>query len=157
IRRHFYGPHPRPFTPPSNTGDGLMMATELGAATALMDQSMINPCISVPGETHDSAPLYRMVNEQIAKPHSIVVNEQGRRFANDASYFALVEGWMSLDVRRRRFYNLPSWWIMDSRYRRQYGLPMVPPDAPVPDWIGRGQTIADLADQIGVERDGLVD
>ena len=35
---------------------------------------------------------------ELAKPHGIVVNRAGRRFANESAYYCLGEGWLELGM-----------------------------------------------------------
>jgi hypothetical protein len=40
----------------------------------------------------DGAPLYRLFGPSLSKPHSMLVNRQGRRFANESSYYCVTQG-----------------------------------------------------------------
>lgn len=106
-----------PHTPPSNEGDGQAMAEEVGAAMALMDESIRVPSVRVPGRIHEGRELYRLLFRELALPHSIVVNRDGRRFANETFFQDVARTWVS-EPR-----NLPSFLIFDDRYRERYGLP----------------------------------
>ena len=75
-----------PQTPPTADGDGHVMGAELGAAFALMDQTTLIPAIQVPGEDNDGQPLYRVFFQELARPHSMVVNRTGKRFANETFF-----------------------------------------------------------------------
>ncbi|HSV78745.1 MAG TPA: FAD-binding protein [Ramlibacter sp.] len=154
-RRHLPGPHLVPQTPPSNTGDGHLMAMQLGAATALMDKAVFHPAIHIPGELQDGRPLYRMFNAELSKPHSILVNRTGRRFTSEAAYFAVCEAWNAIDHRLRSWRNLPCYLVMDARYRAKYGLPGVGAEDPIPDWIHQAATLESLAARLGVDAAGL--
>lgn len=157
-RRYLPGPPAMPQTPPSNTGDGVRMAMRLGAATALMDQALWHPAIAIPGDTHDTGePLYRMVNAELGKPHCVVVNRAGRRFASEAAYYAISDAWFQLDQRSRRYMNVPSYFVCDARYRRGYGLPGVQGHEPTPDWITRADTLEQLAAALEIDSSGLLD
>jgi 3-oxosteroid 1-dehydrogenase len=146
----------RALTPPSLTGDGHVMAQRLGAATALMDQCMLNTGIHIPGETHDGAPLYRLFDPSLSKPHSMLVNRQGRRFANESSYYCVTQGLLEFYPRVRRYDNLPAWHISDRTFREHYGLPTVGPDDPVPEWITSADTLEELAEKLGIDAVGLL-
>ena len=138
---HRYLPVPEvhPFTPPVNSGDGHIMGMQIGAATALMDQSQWDPTIQIPGETHDGEPLYLMFLEPLSRPHSMVVNRSGRRFANESSHFCFTDEWMRFDSRTRRYMNFPAYIVVDSQYRRKYGLAEGPPGGSGPDMDRSGR------------------
>jgi 3-oxosteroid 1-dehydrogenase len=156
-KRYLYGASAiKALTPHSLTGDGLIMAQKLGAATALMDQCMLNIGTRIPGEEHpDGGELYRIYDAELAKPHGIVVNRAGRRFANESAYYCLGEGWLEFDPRVREFENLPSYTVVDQQFRRKYGLPRVGIDDPVPDWIVTADTLEELALARGIDPQGL--
>jgi 3-oxosteroid 1-dehydrogenase len=144
-----------PFTPPVNSGDGHIMGMQIGAATALMDQAQWDPTIQIPGETHDGETLYLMFLEPLSRPHSMVVNRTGRRFANESSHFCFTDDWMRYDSRTRQLPNFPAYFIADSQYRAKYGLPKVPADGPVPSWIVQGDSLEELAKNLSIDADGF--
>lgn len=154
-RRYLPGPTTYPQTPPSNTGDGHVMAMSLGAGTALMDKAVLHPAIRIPGDLNDGEQLYRMFNAELCKPHSMVVNSTGRRFASEAAYFDLCDAWNDVDHRTRNYSNVPSYFIFDNNYAAKYGLPCVHPGDPVPEWIRVADSLDDLAVTIGVDAHGL--
>jgi 3-oxosteroid 1-dehydrogenase len=144
-----------PFTPPVNSGDGHIMGMRIGAATALMDQAQWDPTIRIPGETHDGEPLYLMFLEPLSRPHSMVINRSGRRFANESSHFCFTDDWMRFDSRTRQYMNFPAYMVVDSQYRRKYGLPKVTADGPVPPWIVQANTLEELANRLDIDGVGL--
>jgi 3-oxosteroid 1-dehydrogenase len=157
-RRYLPGPQTLPHTPPSNTGDGHIMAMLLGAATALMDKAIWIPAIRIPGDTHDEGqPLYRMFNLELARLYSIVVNRTGRRFASEAAYFEVTDAWAHMNPHSREYDNMPSYFICDEQYRQTYGFPGAGPQDPVPDWITQRPTLWDLAGALEIDPAGLTD
>ncbi|MCV7231884.1 FAD-dependent oxidoreductase [Mycobacterium branderi] len=148
-------PEVHAFTPPVNTGDGHVMAMQLGAATALMDQAQWDPTIRIPGETHDGEDLYLMFLEPLSRPHSMVVNRAGRRFGNESSHFCFTDEWMRYDSRTRKYMNFPAYLITDSQYRRKYGFPNDSGKGPVPSWITQALTLEELAERCGIDAAGL--
>ncbi|HEY1529851.1 MAG TPA: FAD-binding protein [Galbitalea sp.] len=155
-RRYLPGAEAHPQTPPSNTGDGLSMAMAAGAATALMDKALLHPALRIPGDTHDGEQLYRMFNAELSKPHGIVVDRTGRRFASEAAYFDLSEAWNRVDHRFRTHPHVPSYLVFDDVYRERYGLPCVRPGESVPEWMPHSDSLEGLAEQIDVDPVGLV-
>jgi succinate dehydrogenase/fumarate reductase flavoprotein subunit/carbon monoxide dehydrogenase subunit G len=145
-RRYLPGPIAHPQTPPSNTGDGHVMAMGAGAGTALMDKAVWHPSIQIPGDTHDEGnTLYRMFNLELSKPHCVVVNKNGRRFATEAAYYALSEAWMQVNALNRTYPNVPSYFICDATYREKYGLPGVGNEEETPGWITARPSLEELA------------
>jgi succinate dehydrogenase/fumarate reductase flavoprotein subunit/carbon monoxide dehydrogenase subunit G len=154
--RYLPGPSPHPQTPPSNTGDGHIMAMDAGAGTALMDKAVWHPSIQIPGDSHDEGqPLYRMFNLELSKPHCIVVNRTGRRFVTEAAYYALADAWAHIDMLTQTFPNVPSYFVCDATYREKYGLPGVRQGDPIPEWIHSADSLEDLAAQLRVDPAGL--
>jgi 3-oxosteroid 1-dehydrogenase len=155
-RRYLPGPRPHPQTPPSNTGDGHIMAMDAGASTALMDKAVWHAAIQIPGDTHiEGEPLYRMFNLELSKPHCIVVNRTGRRFVTEAAYYALAHAWADIDMLTQKFPNVPSYFVCDQTYREKYGLPGVRAGDPIPDWIHQADTLEELATSFPVDPEGL--
>ncbi len=113
----------QPQTPPTANGDGHIMAAELGAGLALMDQTTLIPAIGVPGEDNDGHQLYRLFFQELARPHSLVVNEAGKRFANETFFSDVARGWSRYDDDRADWPNVPMYFIFDDQYRRSRGLP----------------------------------
>jgi 3-oxosteroid 1-dehydrogenase len=101
---------------PLNTGDMLLAAQKLGAATALMDEAWWGPTIAI--ESEDRA---RMLFTERSMPGAIVVNRTGRRFFNESvAYTAAVQAMY-------RSSNLPAYLIFDARYQREYPFgPLLP-------------------------------
>jgi 3-oxosteroid 1-dehydrogenase len=145
------------FTPPVNTGDGHIMGMALGAATALMDQAQWDPTIQIPGATNDGEPLYLMFLEPLSRPHSMVVNRAGRRFANESSHFCFTDEWMRYDSRTRQYMNFPAYFVVDNQYLSKYGLPKAAPGDRVPEWIVQANTLEELANKVGIDPAGLAE
>jgi succinate dehydrogenase/fumarate reductase flavoprotein subunit len=55
------GPITHPLSPPFNQGDGLLMAMEIGADLANMDEALWIPAGTVPGETYEGRQLTRFI------------------------------------------------------------------------------------------------
>jgi succinate dehydrogenase/fumarate reductase flavoprotein subunit/carbon monoxide dehydrogenase subunit G len=157
-RRYLPGPVAHPQTPPANTGDGHIMAMKVGAGTALMDKAVWHPAIKIEGDTHDEGQqLYRMFNMELSKPHSMLVNKGGHRFASEAAYYAVADAWATIDTLSREYPNVPSFIVVDEEYRRKYGFPGVAEDGPLPGWIKTADTIEGLAEELGIDAAALPD
>jgi succinate dehydrogenase/fumarate reductase flavoprotein subunit len=155
-RRFLAGPLTEHCSPPFNEGDGLIMAQELGAELGNMSEAWGYPGAMVPGEEHDGHPVSRWVIAERTLPHTILVNRGGERFANEGvNYNDLSKAFYHFDPQTYELRNLPCWTIMDSQYRSKYPILTVMPGDPDPDWLPKGDTLADLAAQVGIDAGGL--
>ncbi len=138
--------------PPGTTGDGLVMGAEVGALVRKIPLRLsVMLGYWVPGA--DGVPPHFQsagINE-LAYPHSIVVNRAGRRFADESFFQSLVPRLREFDVPSHRFANRPCFLLFDSQFARRYSFAGRPPGSPVPDWVARADRLADLADALGVE------
>jgi succinate dehydrogenase/fumarate reductase flavoprotein subunit len=149
VRTFLRGPLSRPASRPSNTGDGLRMVMRIGAALGNMREAWWAPTITLP--TPDGGSAAWLANGERTRPHSIMVNGDGKRFANEAvNYNAFGAAFHALDVTRFRYANERAWLVFDHRYWTDYGLAFWRGDAPAPDWIIQADSLAELADKIAV-------
>jgi succinate dehydrogenase/fumarate reductase flavoprotein subunit len=120
--RHVPGARLHPQTPPANEGDGHVMAAEVGAAFALMDQTIGMSSVRVPGEMNVDRSLFRIFFQELALPHSLLVNAKGRRFANETYFVDVASAWNQVAPDGTSA-NLPCFFVFDESYRLKYGLP----------------------------------
>jgi len=59
------------------------------------------------------------------------------------------------DAIRRHYINLPAWLIFDANYADAYSFANQPAGSPIPSTVARAQTLAELADKLGVDPTGL--
>ena len=155
--RHLPGPTRTQWSAacPTNTGDMLVAAQRIGAATALLDEAWWGPTLPLAGE--DRA---RMLFTERSMPGALVVNRQGKRFFNESvAYTTAVQAMYGAG-------NLPSYLVFDARYRREYPFGPLLPGGMRLDWLQpahirknllkRGDTLPVLADALGVDAQGLV-
>ncbi len=139
---------------PENTGDMLIAAQAVGAATALLDEAWWGPTIAIEGE--DRA---RMLFTERSMPGAIVVNRAGRRFFNESvAYTTAVQAMYGAG-------NLPAYLIFDSRYKRDYPFGPLLPGGMHLNWLQpshirnrllkRAGSLDELARQLSVEAAGL--
>ncbi len=83
VRAHI-GYEVQPLTPPNNVGDGLRMATEVGAKLANLDSYWGTPAMFDPAFRDANGQLVPQFEWGRGAPSSIVVNRKGNRFANEA-------------------------------------------------------------------------
>ncbi|HYC80428.1 MAG TPA: FAD-dependent oxidoreductase [Solirubrobacterales bacterium] len=141
-----------PQTPPIGDGDGHVMAAKVGAALALMDQTISTPSIRVPDEDNEGHPLYRLLFQELSYPHSLIVNSAGERFANETFFQDIVRGWDEYDDVAGANPNLPMYFIFDSEYRRSYGTP---DGLEVGEYLTEHPDLASLASTHGIDLEGL--
>lgn len=151
LRRAFLrGPIDRVPGVASNTGDGLRMAMALGAAVDCMPFASWAPIAEVP-DPSGGEPTLRLVLRERALPGSILVNEDGKRFADEsASYNALGGALHNFDPARFGFPNREPWLVFDQRYLTRFGFFDEPAGAVEVPWAECGTTLHELAMKIGV-------
>jgi 3-oxosteroid 1-dehydrogenase len=134
-----------------NTGDAIELARQAGAALRNLDSAWWAPTFRVPGEARS-----RLSTVERALPFSIIVNQAGQRFANEAlCYHRFGEAMMACD--KPRAGTLPSWFVFDARYRARYPVGAVIPGIPdallskdVRQVLVKGRTLHELAGKMGV-------
>jgi 3-oxosteroid 1-dehydrogenase len=152
------GPISHPASVPTNTGDGLRMAMRVGASLGNMREAWWVPVCTLPGENaYGSQPVY-LVQRERTVPHSIMVNREGKRFANEAAnYNAMGGAFHELDPTSFDYRNIPCWVVFDAQMMERFGGFGIAPGAPVPAWIPRSDSVAGLAELIGVPAEALVE
>jgi len=154
--RYMPGPITHHCTPGDNTGDGLLMAQEIGADIGNMSEAWLYPGAIIPGEEHDGRPVSRWVIGERSLPHAIVVNRAGRRFTNEgANYNDMAKAMHDFDAMTYTYPNIPCWAVFDSQYRGRYPVLTVMPSDPDPDWLAKHDTIEGLATSLGIDAAGL--
>lgn len=143
-----------------NTGDALKAAMDIGAATSQMDDAWWTTTMLVPGETKG-----RLVVIEKAQPWGMVVNQGGRRYANEAqNYVDFVKA--IYETHREDDPSVPSFLVFDAKYRKSFPCgPILTPDV-MPDWaipkawwkpdfLSKADSIEELAITAGISPDGL--
>ena len=155
-KRFLGGVVTHPNSPPSMTGDGLHMAMRVGAELGNMAEAWWCPSVDVPGETYDDVQLHRGEFAIRSLPHSIIVNRAGQRFVNEAhNYNDMMKPFFHFDPVDYVRPNLPAWLVIDSQFVSKYLLVTSVPGMPVPGFVEQADTLDALAEQIGVDVDGL--
>jgi 3-oxosteroid 1-dehydrogenase len=145
-----------PTSPPHNEGETMRMVMEAGAALANMGHALMYPGIRIPEEEYDGKPFMRLCFGERALPHSIIVNRAGKRFINEShSYTDIMKQFNEFDPITGEYSNVPAWAIVSSEYMKKYMLVTTMPGDEPPAWIKRGNTLEELAKNIGVDPIGL--
>ena len=64
---------------------------------------------------------------------------------------ALAGAFHAFDPQSYDYLNIPAWLVFDAQYAARYPLGTRLPPAPIPDWVARADTIAELARLIDVD------
>jgi succinate dehydrogenase/fumarate reductase flavoprotein subunit len=157
-RAFLRGPCTHAVSVPTNTGDGLRMAMRIGAMLGNMREAWWMPVVDIPG-SNDAGQMLLTVER--TQPGTIMVNKAGKRFTNEAAnYNAFGAAFHEQDTTLGVYKNLPCWMIFNRAWYKTYGLaggladPASLPDDP-PEWAIRGDTLAELADKLGIPADAL--
>ncbi len=135
----------------ANTGQGIRAAQELGADIDLMDQAWWFPAVApLPGK------LPGVMLAERSLPGSLIVDENGHRFANEsADYMSF--GQRLLELERSGSPVEAMWIIFDQQYRNSYvfGAALFPRMRIPQAWYDAGiakraDSLAELGAQIGV-------
>jgi succinate dehydrogenase/fumarate reductase flavoprotein subunit len=151
VRSHI-GYDVKPLTPGGNTGDGLTMAIAAGAKLANLSSYWGTPAMFDPEVTRDGE-LVPQFEWGRGAPASIIVNQQAKRFANEAlPYNDFPKAFGEYDTDALGFPNAgPGYMIFDMSVRStQRILSMFPGEAD-PDWVAKADTIEELATKIGLD------
>ena len=147
----------QPLSPPSLTGDGLVMAAEVGAAIRRI-QNNLNLMLGftlVPDEP-GRAPIPCMAGiSEMCSPHTMVVNRAGQRFADESYFQSVVPALRRFDILTHAYVNLPCWLIFDSQYVASYALAHLPAGSKIPRSVARADDLPGLAERLGVDAGGL--
>ena len=145
--------------PAGNTGEMIVAMQDLGAAIGQMEEMVGNQMSIPPGKenTGNGVELGSTGGQMnISKPHSILVDQSGVRYMNEAgSYMEFCQGMLKRD---RAVPAIPSWWIVDQRHMDNYMYTGTMPGSKKPqEWyesgfLKRANTLEELADEIGVDR-----
>ena len=157
VRAFLRGPMTSPASVPTNTGDGLRMAMEVGAALGNMREAWWVPTLKIPGDELFGRQRAHLVLRERTLPRSIMVNRTGRRFTNEAAnYNALGGAFHQFDPGRFEYANLPCWLVFDHEHLRRYGFAGAPAGDVAPSWLTSAPTLDELARRAGIAPEGLV-
>jgi 3-oxosteroid 1-dehydrogenase len=136
----------------SNTGDGHRAGLAVGAAVEYMDDSWWGPCIPLP-----EGPWFCLSERTL--PGSIIVNQAGKRFVNEAAPYSDVVHTMY--QKNAVSPDIPAWMVIDQNYRNRYLFKDVLPALAFPQaWYDSGVAVKSaswngLADKMGVSQSNL--
>lgn len=154
------GPLTSPVSIRTNTGDGLRMAMKAGAMLSSMREAWWMPVVEAPLNE-----MGRMLfTGERTLPGTIMVNRTGKRFTNEAAnYNAFGAAFHVQDLNSCSWANLPAWCLFNQAFYDKWGFL----DTQLigvgdgehkrepADWIARGDTLAELADKLGIAQGAL--
>lgn len=153
---HLDAPFGTQVSPAGHDGIAVQLAEEIGADLTGMQDAWWMPGVQLPGEELEGRPLSRVFLGERALPHSIMVNSLGGRFANEALAYDQFGAIMrEVDPETGTMLNATAWLIFDQTYWDKFGIFGITPGGDVPDYLHRADTLADLANSIGVDAEGL--
>lgn len=152
-----FPPFPTHRPPAATLGDGIVLAMEHGAAIFIQHGTLsMQLAYSVPGETAEGLPMGRGANlRELAAPHSILVNRDGERFADESFFEHIAFKMRDLDLWGHRYTNRPCFLIFDRQFWDTCGINPIAPGGAVPGWITHAATIEGLATQLGINPERL--
>lgn len=109
----------------------------------------------VPGEEDDEGGLlWRNALLTIGLPHTVAINRQGRRFGNESFYRQFNYTIDVINGSNQSFPNFPCWVVLDSQAKDKYPIGPITPDQAWPANFGvQADTLAELADKLGINRE----
>lgn len=141
----------------SNTGDAIEIAHAVGAALRNLDSAWWGPMLKLPDE-----PRARLLTFERALPGSIIVNQAGRRYMNEAIAYDLA-GRRMIEADRPGAGTTPSYFLFDQRYRNKYPIGPINPRIPLRlhqkgarDTLIKADSLTSLAAATGLPEDALV-
>lgn len=143
-------------SPPYNEGDGLIMAMEAGAELANMSDAWWYPAAQDPSIEYEGR-VFNLINSPRNAAHSIIVNDQGKRFVNEgATYKDMPRKFFAYDEVTQTYPNeRNTWLIFDSQLKDNHLVVTVSADEPAPEWMHPSENLQELAEKIGVDTEGL--
>jgi 3-oxosteroid 1-dehydrogenase len=141
------------FFPSTIDGDGMLMASEIGAAVRQIPDFMCHFLgYRVPPTWRSEPPYFIEAGTNVLSfPFSLVVNRYGRRFADESYFQAILNGLRQFDVWRHEHPNMPCFAIFDQNFADRYTFAGAAAGTPIPDWVARAADLPGLAAQLGVD------
>jgi 3-oxosteroid 1-dehydrogenase len=129
----------------------MQMAQRLGAAVDVMEEAWWVPGSLLPNGRYAGF----HVPGEAGKPHIIIVSKAGRRVANECGSY------MEFGQRMYAAGAVPCWAILESRALKKYTWGPIRPGTTIEScvesgYLKRANTIKDLAQQCGINAEGLV-
>jgi len=138
-----------------DTGEVIQEAMRVGAAVAQMDECIGSQMALPPG----NPAMKPMLQNDIAKPHAIVVDQSGVRYLRETGSY--MDFCKAMRERHQETPAVPSWMVIDSQFLSKYMLAgTLPGSKKPPAWFEKkflrtGQTLEELASACGMSPEKL--
>jgi 3-oxosteroid 1-dehydrogenase len=151
--RSFIGYDVVPVSAPTNTGDGLQMALEAGAAVANMRSYFGTAVAYDPTLTDGGTPVAQAGLPIRTHPASLIVNERGERFLNEHTrYNDFPKVFGNFNAQGPGLPNLgAAWLVFDATARSQMAVLSAAPGDPDPEWLHPSAGLEELAERLEVD------
>ncbi|NHN36552.1 FAD-dependent oxidoreductase [Pseudomaricurvus alcaniphilus] len=147
--------HHKSMLPEGNVGEGLELGMSVGGelGSGLSNNGCWTP-VSVRKHADGSETRYPHIFLDRSRPGSILVNQSGRRFANEATHY------QALVAAIQRTGSVPCWLIGSRSFISKYGLGLALPYMPVSSYVRdgyliEGQSVSELAAKLGIDGQAL--
>ena len=139
--------------PRSLTGDGIVLAAEIGAPIHRIQNSLyVMLGFTIPSEDPAKPPVScRAGIVELFSPHTMIVNRFGKRFADESFFQGIVPSLRQFDTLRHEYVNLPCFLIFDRQYLDKFSFGGRPAGAPVPSTVPRADSLVELAGKLGID------
>ena len=141
---------------PSIDGAHLRLAGQVGGRIARVpDVTLLG--FHVPGEEQENGvPLWRGALPFLGLPHTIVVNKQGKRFANEGFYRSIYYATDQIDGNTQTHPNFPCWAVFDQQAREKYPFGSLMPMQEMPEELGiTADSLEALAEAMGINSEAF--
>jgi succinate dehydrogenase/fumarate reductase flavoprotein subunit len=156
VRTFLRGPMSAPAGSPDNTGDGLELAMAAGARLGNMRNAWWVPVVRTPGHEYFGKPAVHLILLERTRPRSIMINDKGERFTNEAGNYNAMGGILhAFDPATFDYPNNPCWLVFDHGHKQRYDVAGCPPGDEAPDWMLTADSVEELAETMGVPVESL--
>lgn len=148
----------------ANRGEALIAGMKIGAATEHTEGGWWIPTMHKPMPKVSNFEEIHQAAFDVGRPHSVCVNRNGVRFANEAcGYDDFGEAMINDQLKTGA--NTPCWLVFDAQFRQKFAAGGFMPTAIMPDWrippdywdhyLFRADSIDELAGKIQVPTEAL--
>jgi hypothetical protein len=135
-------------------GDLFRLSEQVGAGLVRRGRLYLSLGFRNENPQSQDEPEVIQVYDTLGLPHTILVNRDGRRFADENAYPAVMEGTLQFDSTSNRHRNIPAYFIADRRFREKGGFPSLE------EWPEKSMveaaSLEELAGMLGIDASGFV-
>ena len=139
-----------PLSVPTCIGDGIILGLAAGGRIRGAGEAWWTPATRLPAEA--GRPVARNIVRELALPGSILVNRDGRRFADEASsYNDLGKAFLRFDTDDHTFPDSTAWLVFDAEFAASRTVAGAAPGDPRPAGLVTASDLEALADRLHVD------